>query len=164
MNRNDFLKIIGTGGASFILSGFGSKDLLYDLQEITIYDNYIRGTNFYLKDFKKLKVVLGQTLELLREQDNQYDSFAIAVLANKVKIGYVPAYENVVLANMMDNGVRLAATVSEINDLGENQYAKNIVGVKITTRLLVPMHQPPKNNLSKERADKATDLYRSGNL
>src|SRR5690606_17276404 len=106
-------------------------------QEITIYDNYVRGTHFYRKDFKKLKLVVGQSLGLQREQNNKYDRFAIAVCTNNLKIGYIPAYENVVLANMMDKGV-IAAIVSELNDLNEDGY-KDVVAVKIAARLMVPV-------------------------
>ena len=161
MDRNDFIRLIG-GGASFLLSGFGTKDLLYDLQEITIYDNYVRGTHFYRKDFKKLKLVVGQSLGLQREQNNKYDRFAIAVCTNNLKIGYIPAYENVVLANMMDKGV-IAAIVSELNDLNEDGY-KDVVAVKIAARLMVPVQQLVTNDLTRERADNATDIYRKGLL
>ena len=154
---------MGSGGTSFLLSGFNTNDLLYDLQETTIYDNYVRGTNFYRKDFDKLKPVVGQTLELQRERDNQYDRFAIAVLVDNIKIGYIPAYENVVLANMMDKGIMLTAAVSELNKWEEeDHYIKDALAVKITTRLMVPVHQLTTTDLTQERSDNAADRYRKG--
>ncbi|MCB0501432.1 MAG: HIRAN domain-containing protein [Bacteroidetes bacterium] len=165
MKRNDFLKLLGTGGGSFLLSGFGTKDLMYDLQEIVIYDNYVRGTNFYRKDFLQLKLNIGDPLVLQREKENIHDRFAIEVLAKGKKIGYIPAYENVVMANMMDRGVSLNATISETNKFEKNDhFIKDIVAIKITTKLMVPMQKIIEKDLTQERADNAQDRYRQGGI
>lgn len=59
-----------------------------------------------------IDVTMGQMpdearLELVREPDNQADSWAIRVEYDGKKIGYVPADKNEVLARLMDGGKTL---------------------------------------------------------
>ncbi len=163
MDRNDFIRLIG-GGASFLLSGFGTKDLLYDLQEITIYDNYVRGVNFHREAYFKVKLAVGHAVALEREVDNPYDRFAIKILVNGLHIGYIAAYENVVMANLLDKGVRLRAVVSQINVVKEGDYLDQVVAVKVLAQLMVPINDLRLTDLGNDRADHAEDLYRNGLL
>ena len=163
MKRNDFLKLVGLGGGSFMINGIGlnSNDLLYQLEEITVYDNYIRGSNFYKNEIELLKMNTNTPIELFREPDNIHDSFAIAVVCQNRKIGYIPAFENIVLANMMDKGVQLNAQISSINPEGL-RYGMDYMAVKITTKLLVKQDHILSKDLTQNRADEAVDLYRKG--
>ncbi len=163
MKRNDFLKLVGLGGGSFMINGIGlnNNDLLYQLQEITVYDNYIRGSTFYKDEIEILKMNINSLIELKREPDNIHDSFAIAVLCKNNKIGYIPAFENIVLANMIDKGVQLNAQISSINPEGL-RYGMDYMAVKITTKLLVKQDHLLSKDLTQNRADEAIDLYRKG--
>lgn len=57
------------------------------------------------------KLVPGCKLRLLREPGNLADTWAIKVFAGDVRIGYVPADRNEILARLMDGGKRLSAEV-----------------------------------------------------
>jgi len=52
--------------------------------------------------FNELKI--GDTVQLVREDENEYDHHAIAVMYNDKLIGYVPRSENRALAQFMDLG------------------------------------------------------------
>lgn len=56
----------------------------------------------------------GDTLILTREPDNFYDSKAIRVDWQGLKLGYVPRRENTEIARMMDNGARLEARITRL--------------------------------------------------
>lgn len=60
----------------------------------------------------------GQELALERDTGNTQDAWAIRVLAGGIRIGYVPAYRNEVLARLMDGGKRLGAVVTGKELLG----------------------------------------------
>lgn len=114
MNRIDFLKSSGLGAGGLILPVNG----LINTKSVKIYDNYIRGLMHY--DFKKIKdsIQEGDEVQLVREPTNIYDSFAIQVNSGEERLGYLAAYENIVLANMMDTGVGLRAYVSQKDLVG----------------------------------------------
>lgn len=58
---------------------------------------------------------IGDFLEFEREQGNKYDSKAIIVKYNGIKIGYMPKEANESFARMLDAGVGLFGVVVEHN-------------------------------------------------
>lgn len=162
MKRDKFLKLIGTGSGSFMLgNSLSTNHLRYNLNEITIYDNYLNGVKHYEKEFLNAKIKLGQKVSLFREKNNIHDKFAIAVILNGTKLGYIPAFENIVMANMMDKGVSLKATVSELNKKEFSRYRKDALAVKVTTQLMIPIQKIITEDLTEDRANHAPDRYRS---
>lgn len=155
MKRSDFLKSLGLGSVGLLLP----KGLVQD-KPIKVYDNYVKGLHHY--QFKKVKEVMKEGDELLLKRDttNVYDSFAIEVYWNEHKLGYLPAYENIVLANMLDAGVQLHSFISSINPEG----FQNLQGlaVEIYAHLVLPGTKLIENNLSSKRADDVVDIYRKG--
>lgn len=167
MERSSFLKIIGAGAGSLLLSGFdfNSDSLKYDLKKIKIYDNYVRGVNFRKNDFLSIKLNENDELQLERENENKYDKFAIKVLKGGKFLGYIAAYENIVLAMLMDQGVKLEASVSKIDKINnEEKYLQNVFSVQVFAKLLVPYQQLEQNDLRTKRADDAEDIYRQGTI
>lgn len=168
MKRKDFLKLVGTGGGALFFGGIAhpQMQLSYALEKIKIYDNYVKGTQFYRKNFMKTPISLGQTIALQRETDNVHDQFAIKVICQNKQLGYIPAYENIVLANLMDKGVPLTASVSEIIDKSKNEddrgYLMNVVAVQIFAELMVPVSNIVLTDLTKDRAANSVDVYRQG--
>jgi len=71
---------------------------------------------------------------LQRETTNKYDSYAIAVFCNKHKLGYIAAYENIALANMLDAHVNLSATISYLNQAVENRE----IAIQVFCNLISP--------------------------
>lgn len=167
MNRETFLKIMGAGAGSFLLSGFdlNAENLKYDLKKVKIYDNYVRGVNFRKSDFLSIQLMANDELQLEREADNKYDRFAIRVLKSGKFIGYIAAYENIVMAMLMDQGVKLEANVSKVNEvIDEDRYIDKVLSVQVFTKLLVPYSHMETNDLRTKRADDAEDIYRKGTI
>lgn len=110
MNRIDFIKSLGLASTGLILpTNLLGKSL------VKIYDNYIRGVQYY--QYSRVKELLkeGDTLLLKHEKENIYDAFAVEVYYQEYKLGYLPAYENIIIANMLDANVELTTQVSQHN-------------------------------------------------
>ncbi len=154
MKRSDFLKSLGLGSAGLLLP----KGLVQD-KPIKVYDNYVKGLHHY--HFKELKDTLkeGDALLLKRDDANAYDSFAIKVYFQDQKLGYLPAYENIVLANMLDAGVQLHSFISQLNIKGN--WAQGLA-VEVFAHLVFPGTKLIENSLSAKRADDVVDIYRKG--
>lgn len=155
MNRADFLKNLGLGTAGLLLP----KNLLVK-KPIKIYDNYLKGLIHY--DFKKVKhqIAVGNTLVLKRDLENIHDSFAVEVYFQNYKLGYLPAYENIVIANMLDAKVELDAKISYLKNTEEKDFW-NAIGVEIFAELISPTEQLI-TELQNSRASDAEDIYRKG--
>lgn len=59
---------------------------------------------------------VGESLELVREQDNPHDPNAVRVEWRGRKLGYVPRRQNAALAWGLDRGTPLRARVSRLED------------------------------------------------
>ncbi len=154
MKRSDFLKNLGLAAGGIFIPG----NSYIETKNIKIYDNYIRGLQHYDFDTIKSNIKEGDELILKREQENLYDSFAIEIYFGKHKLGYIAAYENIVLANMIDANVTLNAFVSQ-KDLNKEFY--ETLAIEIYTTLICPSQKLINNILSEQRADDAPDIYRS---
>lgn len=151
MNRAEFLKTLGLGVTGLVL-----PPSLVSNHAVKIYDNYLRGTAHYHAE-KLLSVIKeGDELQLKREPDNAYDSFAIAVYFQGYKLGYIPAYENIVLANMLDKGAHLHAFVS-LCDADEGIY--KAIALEVYADLIAPT-QKLLSAMENKRADELVDIYR----
>lgn len=73
----------------------------------------IVGTHFRGSEAKRIANSLeeGDTVELEREPDNQYDANAVACYAQGEHIGYIPAANNTALALALDDGEECIAEV-----------------------------------------------------
>lgn len=157
MNRIDFLKSLGLGAGGLILPANG----LISTKSVKIYDNYIRGLMHY--DFNEIEdnIQAGDEVHLVRESTNIYDSFAIQVNRGDKRLGYIAAYENIVLANMMDAGVDLSAYISQ-KDL--KRPAQEWLAIEVFAELVIPTQQLVDSVLAQHRADDAPDVYRWGEV
>ncbi len=167
MDRAIFLKIMSVGAGSFLFSGLDMKveSLRYDLKQVKIYDNYVRGVHFRKNDFLNDMPKVNDPLQLEREPDNKYDRFAIKVLKDGMFLGYIAAYENITLALLMDQGVQLEASVSKVVDnITDKKYLDKVFSVQVFAKLLVPFDHLKVNDLGKERADDVEDIYRKGTI
>lgn len=153
MERSDFLKSIGLGIGGLILP----SNSFINVQSIKIYDNYVKGLVHYNFNETGKQIKEGDELQLVRDAENTYDSFAIRVFYKEQKLGYIAAFENVVLANMMDKGVKLNAFVSHI-DLSRNIY--EALAVEIHAELVIPTQKLIESMLAENRSDDANDIYR----
>jgi len=162
MKRTDFLKILGMNGATLMLgASLNNSDLWgYELKEIPIYNNYVRGLHYRKEALAEVEISRDKEIDLERESDNIHDSFAVKVIINDRHIGYIPAYENVALANLMDHGVQLRARISKHLEGNHQQVSANAIAIRITAQMMVPISQLEMKKLTKLPSDDASDLYR----
>lgn len=77
----------------------------------------IHGSHYYdcLTLLNQSALRVGKPLQLRREPNNEYDTYAIEVYTTKgVKLGYVPKQLNQVIATLMDQGCQVEATIEKI--------------------------------------------------
>jgi len=160
MQRRNFLKNFAILGIGLPVIGQMPSDIMMTPKRIKIYDNYIRGTNFYPKTYEKVTLKLGDSIELVREANNRHDRFAIALKKDGWQLGYVAAFENVVLAMLLDQGIALFAEINEVDE--SDHYPYNEVGFAVYTEVMIENRPPMLNELQNERADNAEDRYRRG--
>ncbi len=153
MNRSEFIKSLGLGASGLLLP----KNLL-DRSDVKIYDNYVKGLQHY--DFKKVEKVIkeGDQLFLKRDETNIYDAFAVEVHYNDLKLGYLPAFENIVIANMLDAKVEVNAFVSYFKN-ENNPYKMETLGIEVFVNLITPTPQLIAE-LKRGRANDIEDIYR----
>lgn len=66
---------------------------------------------------------VGESLHLKREPSNPHDRYAVAVWFKNEHLGYVPKRENRTLAQLLDQGERLEATIIRLLD-DDNPWRK----------------------------------------
>jgi len=81
-------------------------------ERVLLLETVVAGFNYYYgeKIWKKLRV--NDSLILKREPTNPYDENAIEIYWKKWKLGYVPRVDNSVIAQMLDRGENLLATIT----------------------------------------------------
>lgn len=103
------------GGMLALLHGEGGLSIPVPFaRPIRLLDSFVTGT-FFVKGIESLaqKLREGDRLTLLREPDNRYDRYAIVVKDGAGnKLGYIPRKNNIVLANLMDAGKSIYATLT----------------------------------------------------
>lgn len=155
MKRSEFLKAIGLGATGLILP----KSLL-GKTPVKIYDNYVKGMQHYQYHEVNKLLSVGSELILKREEDNLHDAFAVEVYFEHYKLGYLPAYENIVIANMLDAKVELIAKISYFNPKSPI-WKMETLGVEIFAELITPTSQLI-TELQNARANDIEDIYRQG--
>jgi len=153
MKRAEFLKSLGVGSTSLLLPTH-----LLTSSKVKLYDNYVRGLSHYQWKSIKSELKIEDSLLLKRDLDNMHDRFAVEVYWNENKLGYLAAFENICIANLLDAGTQLYAAVSYVNT--EKKDYKN-VGIEIFVDLIKPTEKLL-TELQNSRADEIIDLYRTG--
>lgn len=89
------LKLISEGGISF--KAFE--------EDILALSSIVAGTSYQnLSEIEKKIIVNESKFTLKREPDNEFDEFAILVLLEDKKLGYIPKSKNQTIARLMDAG------------------------------------------------------------
>lgn len=154
MNRSDFLKVLGLGTTGLII-----PNTTWSQKPVKIYDNYIKGLTHYQFEKVRSQLVIGEQLFLKREIENNYDHFAVEVYYKEHKLGYLAAYENIAIANMLEQGVEFSAFISII-DMKEELY--DCLAIEIYTSIVIQNPKIIQTDLLNKRADDANDQYRQG--
>ncbi|MCH7400292.1 HIRAN domain-containing protein [Belliella kenyensis] len=155
MKRKEFLKVFGLASTGVLLpevsSAKGSPEAFH-MRDVKVYDNYLKGIQYYdfSKIFKDIKV--GNELEIERFPNHKFDKFAVGIRRGENFLGYIPAYENIVLANLLDAGVPLYAKITTLDSYRS-------VGVGIWVSLVTTQHESIEP-LTNQPADDVEDWYR----
>lgn len=81
----------------------------------TIYSR-IAGLYYAIGDILPSSILsVGDPLDLIREPDNCHDLFAVRVVLDGRKLGYVPATHSRTVARLMDSGHLMVAVVSKVD-------------------------------------------------
>jgi hypothetical protein len=83
-------------------------------RSVLIQDSPVAGFQFHRGEAVWQTLTVGAPLALVREPNNSHDANAVAVYFQKDKLGYVPRGENSAIAQMLDRGERLSATISRL--------------------------------------------------
>jgi HIRAN domain len=87
-------------------------------KDILVLQCVVAGTTF-TKITKLINELTPKTvITVKREGKNKFDEFAIALLYNDTKIGYIPRDRNEVIARLMDAGKQFSATITLIETEG----------------------------------------------
>lgn len=156
--------MIGSGTGGFVLGSVAGhvSDVNYRLTDCVIYDNYLNGVQYREKDLHRIYPALGEKALLERDQGNPYNFYAVKVIVRDACIGYLPAHENIVIANLLDAGAQLKTEISKLNlNNPKDHYLQEAIAIKVSTRLLLPIHQIIETK-NWQQSDDAHDVYRKG--
>lgn len=97
----------GTGAAAAVETGEGA--------EVPLLRTYVAGAERRVVREAAGDLRSGAPLRLMREPENDYDSRAVSVWTQTgTKLGYVPRIDNQPLANLLDAGLALHASVGSV--------------------------------------------------
>lgn len=83
-------------------------------EDILALSSIVAGTSYQNLAQIEEKIILNETkLKLKREPDNEYDKFAILVLFEEHKLGYIPKAKNQTIARLMDAGKEFYAKATQ---------------------------------------------------
>ena len=107
--RTFFQRLFGSVGAVV-----ASPVVVAENRPVLLQESPIAGFQFHDGDAVWPTMAAGAPLKLVREPTNSHDNNAVAVYFKENKLGYVPRGENGAIAQMLDRGESLAATISRL--------------------------------------------------
>jgi hypothetical protein len=155
--------MVGTGlGLTKLLNA--QTNLNVSLQKVCVYDNYIKGISHFQNVIHQIEWEAPLKERLERELHNKYDRFAIATYVQDKKNGYIAAYENIVIAKMMDSGVEIIPNIEQDTsiELKNIPYFRPDIYIQLFTELIIPSDTIPNLNMNLKRSDDQPDKYRQG--
>ena len=107
--RTFFQRLFGGLGVAV-----ASPAVIAGSRSVLIQESPLAGFQFHEGEAAWSSMAVGAPLDLVREPDNRHDPNAVAVYFRENKLGYVPRGENGAVAQMLDRGEELAATISRL--------------------------------------------------
>ena len=135
MKRNELREKLGLGASGVVLPTGLAR---VKNEPVRVYDGYVHSIMHYGFSDLKDRMNAGDELSLERDLDNDYDHHAVCVSWNGVKVGYLPMYENIVIANLLDSGVSLKAYIGKID---QSVSPRNALSIIVFTNLVISL--PP---------------------
>lgn len=126
MNRRTFFGgLFGTIGAVV-----AAPVVVADSRSVVIQESPVAGFQFHQGEAAWPSLFTGAPLALRREPYNPHDADAVAVYFKTKKLGYVPRAENRVVAQMLDRGEYLEASISELW-ASENPWERILINITL---------------------------------
>ena len=116
--RTFFQRLFGGLGLAAV-----SPVVVADDRSVLIQNSPVAGFQFHRGDSVWPTLSVGAPLALKREPHNSHDTNAVAVYCHNHKLGYVPRGENSAIAQMLDRGERLTATITKLSE-GEDPWER----------------------------------------
>jgi hypothetical protein len=92
-----------------------SDDNILKQQKVLLFETYVVGIRHNVGYEYIRKLSLGQTVVLIREPENSFDSNAIEVFTQDgVKLGYIPKKSNLLPKVIADEGIELIGEIVDI--------------------------------------------------
>lgn len=115
MKRSTFLKYIGLGTLAMGVLGKHRSMARTKLPRLrSIYKGHVKGYYYTPASEKGILPNPGDPLNLMRENNNSFDHYAIALYWQQNKLGYIARTDNKVLAKLIDAGYNLQAKVTKV--------------------------------------------------
>ena len=83
---------------------------------VLIQESPVAGFQFHDGEAVWSSLAVGDPVELIREPANVHDPDAVGVVFQGSQLGYVPRRENRAVAQMLDRGESLQATIARLQD------------------------------------------------
>ena len=112
MDRRGFIKTLLQGGLYLPIAP--AVAFATQREKIIVQQSPIAGFQYYAGDEVFHELWIDTPLLLVREQNNIYDTNAVAIHFKQFKLGFVPKADNTAVAQMLDRGERLSARVVEL--------------------------------------------------
>ena len=116
--RTFFQRLFGSLGAVV-----ASPVVVAEDRSVLIQESQVAGFQFHQGETAWPSLFVGAPLELVREPSNPHDADAVAVYFKTKKLGYVPRAENCAVAQMLDRGETLEATITKMSE-GEDPWER----------------------------------------
>ncbi|HRH65290.1 MAG TPA: HIRAN domain-containing protein [Bacteroidia bacterium] len=98
-------------GLLALIEGRDSSLLLF-ARELMVLDCHVAGTSYQDLDEAEPTMNPGDRFLLIREPQNEHDTFAVAIYtAGRKKLGYLPRNKNETIARLMDAGKIIFGTL-----------------------------------------------------
>jgi hypothetical protein len=115
ITRRTVLKVIP---AFFATALFPDRKTLLakpEKRELLLNKFFIAGFQFYDGPDLAGRFHTGMPLALRAEPDNAYDPFAVEILHDRTKLGYVPRTDNKHISRLLEQGAGLTCRVAEVD-------------------------------------------------
>jgi hypothetical protein len=118
----------------WLLGGLGAAAAapiaVAEKRRVLIQESPVAGFQFHDGEYVWPSLHVGQAVKLVREPFNSHDPQAVAIYSGEAQLGYVPRVENHAVAEMMDRGERLEASIVELSD-DDNPWNRIHVGISL---------------------------------
>ena len=105
-NRRNFLKRFLTFGATTLTSVSANVPPVSKTKLTTV-----KAAGLQYGECADSLFTPNDPLRLIREPQNRYDRYAVAIYKEEKKLGYIPKANSRIIASLIDNGTTLSATV-----------------------------------------------------